>query len=150
MYYYLYRFYDPNLQRWINRDPLDDRRDSFQRAPERHVEELVNLYAFIRNSPIGSVDFLGLSGRRVWTKSRNCTPKEVEQCFWDCFPRKANPFCWNVFEGDPNNPQFIGTGSNCNCGDWPRPPIPLPIPLPEPRPRFAPPKPPFTPIFQCH
>src|SRR6266567_2606906 len=24
MYYYLYRFYDPNLQRWINRDPLGE------------------------------------------------------------------------------------------------------------------------------
>jgi len=22
MYYYLYRFYDPNLQRWLSRDPL--------------------------------------------------------------------------------------------------------------------------------
>jgi RHS repeat-associated protein len=24
MYYYGYRFYDPNLQRWINRDPIVD------------------------------------------------------------------------------------------------------------------------------
>src|SRR5882724_12292079 len=24
MYYYLYRFYDPNLQRWINRDPVGE------------------------------------------------------------------------------------------------------------------------------
>jgi RHS repeat-associated protein len=24
LYYYLYRFYDPNLQRWVNRDPLGD------------------------------------------------------------------------------------------------------------------------------
>jgi RHS repeat-associated protein len=24
LYYYLYRFYDPNLQRWVNRDPLDE------------------------------------------------------------------------------------------------------------------------------
>src|SRR5438046_8401755 len=24
MYYYLYRFYDPNFQRWINRDPNED------------------------------------------------------------------------------------------------------------------------------
>src|SRR5262249_14238506 len=24
MYHYFYRFYDPNLQRWINRDPTDD------------------------------------------------------------------------------------------------------------------------------
>src|SRR5579884_2180867 len=25
LYYYLYRFYDPNLQRWLNRDPLSER-----------------------------------------------------------------------------------------------------------------------------
>jgi RHS repeat-associated protein len=47
MYYYLYRFYDPNLQRWINRDP---------------IQELggLNVYRFVANSPIHSHDALGL------------------------------------------------------------------------------------------
>jgi RHS repeat-associated protein len=38
LYYYGYRFYAPSLQRWLNRDPL---------------EELggINLYAFVRNRP---------------------------------------------------------------------------------------------------
>src|SRR5437763_5231525 len=46
MYYYLYRFYDPNLQRWINRDP---------------IQELggVNLYEFSANSPLGWLDAFG-------------------------------------------------------------------------------------------
>jgi len=47
MYYYLYRFYDPNLQRWINRDP---------------IEELggINLYSLAANDPADNTDALGL------------------------------------------------------------------------------------------
>src|SRR6266567_966518 len=47
MYYYGFRFYDPSIQRWLNRDP---------------VAELdgVNLYGFVGNNPITSVDPLGL------------------------------------------------------------------------------------------
>jgi RHS repeat-associated protein len=47
LYYYLYRFYDPNSQRWLNRDP---------------IEELggINLFAFVANSPLDYADLLGL------------------------------------------------------------------------------------------
>src|SRR5438094_6547855 len=56
MYYYLYRFYDPNLQRWINRDPIRERGFVRTLAPHsailagqvRHKPEL-NLYQFVRN-----------------------------------------------------------------------------------------------------
>lgn len=43
MYYYLYRFYDPNIQRWLNRDPLGEIASK-------------NLYAFTANSPTARVD----------------------------------------------------------------------------------------------
>jgi len=43
MYYYLYRFYDPELQRWVNRDPL-------------HELGGINLYGFVANCPIGYFD----------------------------------------------------------------------------------------------
>jgi hypothetical protein len=46
MYYYLYRFYDPNLQRWINRDPIEERGG-------------INLYTFVRNSPTRWFDSVG-------------------------------------------------------------------------------------------
>jgi len=44
---YLYRSYDPNLQRFVNQDP---------------IEELggINLYGFVDNDPLGRIDPLGL------------------------------------------------------------------------------------------
>ncbi len=47
MYYYGYRFYDPYLQRWLNRDPRGERGDR-------------NLYGFIRNNSLNWIDKLGL------------------------------------------------------------------------------------------
>jgi RHS repeat-associated protein len=69
MYYYGYRFYDPNLQRWINRDPVAEtgfETLKFQRSNfslriavfERH--EGVNLYEFVQNEPTLRYDSLGL------------------------------------------------------------------------------------------
>jgi len=47
MYYYGYRFYDPNLQRWLNRDPIEEFGG-------------LNLYAFVYNNPIAWTDLWGL------------------------------------------------------------------------------------------
>jgi len=46
-YYYLYRFYDAGLQRWINRDPIQERGG-------------INIYRFTLNDPVGLVDTKGL------------------------------------------------------------------------------------------
>jgi RHS repeat-associated protein len=45
--YYLYRYNDPTLQRWLNRDPLGE-------------VGALNLYAFVYNSPVNVVDPYGL------------------------------------------------------------------------------------------
>ena len=47
MYYYGYRFYDPNLQRWINRDPIWERGGR-------------NLYRFVSADPVSRRDKAGL------------------------------------------------------------------------------------------
>src|SRR5437867_10453961 len=54
MYYYLYRFYDPNLQRWINRDPLGDAGFAWRYSADR------NLYTFADNDAVSLVDPDGL------------------------------------------------------------------------------------------
>src|SRR5256884_2575542 len=46
LYYYGYRWYDPNLQRWPNRDPIEERGG-------------INLYGFVSNDPITWVDYIG-------------------------------------------------------------------------------------------
>ncbi len=47
LYYYLYRFYDPNLQRWINRDPIKEWGG-------------INQYEYVGNNPVSNVDPYGL------------------------------------------------------------------------------------------
>src|SRR6266496_425353 len=43
LYYYGYRFYDPNLQRWLNRDPYGE-------------DGGINLYGFAKNEPLNQID----------------------------------------------------------------------------------------------
>ena len=65
MYYYPYRFYDPNLQRWINRDPAGEagfeaaRQGSSGPSLAAETLEGPNLYEFVRNDPSSYFDALG-------------------------------------------------------------------------------------------
>ncbi|MGI5869484.1 MAG: RHS repeat-associated core domain-containing protein, partial [Kiritimatiellia bacterium] len=47
LYYYGYRFYDPTMHRWLNRDPIEEKGG-------------VNLYAFCRNDGLNLFDVMGL------------------------------------------------------------------------------------------
>jgi RHS repeat-associated protein len=62
LYSYGYRFYDPNLQRWLNRDPINER--GFRRHPRGgrspRVGEETNQYLFVRNRPVRGIDAFGL------------------------------------------------------------------------------------------
>jgi len=46
IYYYGYRFYEPDLQRWVNQDPLGE-------------EGGINLYEFNGNNPVNLIDLFG-------------------------------------------------------------------------------------------
>ena len=52
--YYNYRYYNPELGRWISRDPIEEQGG-------------MNLYAFIRNNSITIFDNLGFSEEWPWT-----------------------------------------------------------------------------------
>ena len=54
LYYYLYRFYDPNTQRWLGRDAFGEV------AFERFWPVGNNLFTFVDNNPVGGIDPLGL------------------------------------------------------------------------------------------
>jgi RHS repeat-associated protein len=64
LYYYGYRFYDPNLQRWLNRDPLASQMPQKSRLWGNklriEVEQSPNLYWPVRNDPINNTDPDGL------------------------------------------------------------------------------------------
>jgi RHS repeat-associated protein len=104
LYYYGYRFYDPNLQRWLNRDPINDlgfktitqNRGRFKRGEEK------NLYCFVRNSPPTFCDPLGkdLTGTVVggvfpesWAVSGNDVPGGgwyAVHCAGHCWEQSIN------------------------------------------------------------
>ena len=54
LYYYGYRFYQPTVGRWINRDPL--------RESGGH-----NVYFMLRNNATNRKDFVGLEDRKKWS-----------------------------------------------------------------------------------
>src|SRR5205085_6525284 len=51
LYYYGRRFYEPCLQRWLNRDPLQE-------------VEGINIYTFVRNAPVIRSDAFGLESSK--------------------------------------------------------------------------------------
>jgi len=87
LYYYGYRSYDPNFQRWLNRDPLGD--IAIQLAIVRHREPIFdalraeisqgpNLFTFVANRPGFYIDANGLGwqpggmgGGRVCNDTKN-------------------------------------------------------------------------------
>ncbi len=61
LYYYGFRYYSPELGRWLSRDPM------FEITGEHpeFMEEGPNLYGFVHNDPVNGYDFLGLKWRKV-------------------------------------------------------------------------------------
>ncbi|MGO9201689.1 MAG: RHS repeat-associated core domain-containing protein, partial [Limisphaerales bacterium] len=66
LYYYLYRFYDPSLQRWPNRDPLGEAgfeaetRASVAGPPGLFPGAVSSTYSFVDNRAGNAIDPLGL------------------------------------------------------------------------------------------
>ena len=80
MYYYGFRFYDPNLQRWPNRDPRGER-DGFEgingiRVPK--ASEVLNLFIFVANNPLNAIDPFGLKEKK-WKELLDVWEETIEK-----------------------------------------------------------------------
>ena len=161
LYYYGYRWYAPNLQRWLNRDPIGERGGK-------------NLYTFVRNSPVGFSDPFGL---QLWPPTPENVPPPTIGDFTHAFSEitrclgLGGMFCnfsgsdtWYVDNGEWHSlasgqctgfttdadgfwcgGQFypIGFGSSNGCGPGNHPMFPVdPMDIPNER---APTFPPFPP-----
>jgi len=133
LYYYLYRFYDPNLQRWPNRDPIEERAG-------------INLYGYLFDNAINLIDDYGsISG---WSNDPNGCPYGVDWNSPRCFanvqgglicPCKPQPSPPNnptppppPPPPPPNNPTLP-----VQCSSAPPPPPPAGPPQSFPPPRYV-------------
>jgi RHS repeat-associated protein len=129
--YYLYRYYDPNLQRWINRDPLTEL--GFERVSlwepssvdskawlTAYLPELLfsaDLYEFVGNDAIVNWDARGLVESRACEEARKAHQKlqaqlqqmlaknqEVPMEFFDKLAAAADKFNELCDENKPQPP----------------------------------------------
>jgi RHS repeat-associated protein len=113
LYYYLYRFYDSSVQRWVNRDPIGELGFEICRnvispqlkkyTPFSGLIEDPNYYLFVGNSPISKWDVLGLSCCSDtcydnYVNAVNKARSDLATCVtWGyglCTARKAGPACY--------------------------------------------------------
>ena len=134
LYYYLYRFYDPNLQRWPNRDPIHE--FGFLKLKGRkmgfHENAELNLYAFVGNGPIYRVDPLGLSHRLGGLAGGKCCNKTssdewwIDDGVWKKLPAGKCTGTWDDCDGFTCDRGFYAVSdldshscdSNTRCSKW--------------------------------
>jgi len=89
-------FYAPNLQRWVNRDPLGEEGFEVLRGGENsvfgHGVGAINRYQFICNNPINSVDPDGLTGWSLNNPARWWDPNAPD--FDPCLPGPDRRDCF--------------------------------------------------------
>lgn len=89
LYLATFRVYDPELGRWLSRDPLRD----------AEKKEGPNLYAYVGNNPVNMIDPLGLEGEK-------CCEVEKDHLEWirgsnDRALKKAHERCQFAFRETP-------------------------------------------------
>jgi RHS repeat-associated protein len=98
----LYRVYDPEVGRWLSRDPL----------PEAEMQEGPNLYAYVVNDPVNLVDQYGLI-----SSLKTCmTPVNQAACVAaGIFVVQAAPHIQRIAPALPRLPGVANVGSAIAC-----------------------------------
>jgi RHS repeat-associated protein len=71
--------YDPTTGRWFSRDPIQEGGGFVQRDPmpsQDLIQDEPNLYAFVKNNPVGAIDLLGEKRFTVWAAAF-ISPKHI-------------------------------------------------------------------------
>jgi len=107
-------FYAPNLQRWVNRDPVDEEGFEAKEYPRAARKSYMGVqYAFLRNMPISYVDGFGL----LLFDPKSCKGKDTKGMrkeFKDrCDAAKANG-CYSKCSLDPANAKAMQDA--CDAG----------------------------------
>jgi RHS repeat-associated protein len=127
LYYYGYRFYDPNLQRWINRDPITEAGFILLASPMRidpvagadastgaikEQKGYVNLYTFEGNRPTLVVDVYGLNWRDWlpwnWPWDKILPPWNLPPPFPPGSTFSPWPPDWTNYKNPPGTLPFTG------------------------------------------
>jgi RHS repeat-associated protein len=114
LYYYLYRFYDPSFQRWINRDPIGEPGFELLSAhQENPLSSAANLFSFVGNEPTISIDAFGL----LTSKYRKCNPTEQAACAAQCIQTGVKSCTvteiWGL--GPDGKPKLLFYDPDCQC-----------------------------------
>jgi len=94
LYYYRFRYYSPELQRFISEDPIGLKAGD------------VNFYAFVGNNPVNFVDPLGLytfPGGDLYGKCMENAPKDCKQKYDNCIKKCKTDPCSYDRSKDPFN-----------------------------------------------
>ncbi len=136
--YYPYRYYDPNLQRWLNRDPIGESGFELRRFRNGVMLRVIallqiiggnNLFEFIQNQPTEGYDALGLDGT---------TPQTGPNSFACALATKNYQDAVNALhdKDDPTMQEVLAVAGLANamrnaCKP-PSPPKPPTVPVPVP------------------
>jgi RHS repeat-associated protein len=112
------RFYDPDLGRWLSRDPLEN----------AEISQGPNLYNYVGNNSINKIDPLGLAAERPTLDQRKLIYQTTTMINSAGFPTLAQNLQQKLFNHqivvnsslpsnvagrvDPNNPMFIQLNPN--------------------------------------
>ncbi len=121
-------FYDANLGRWINRDPIGE--PGFEKVARDLTggrSDSLNLYAFVSNDPIDNVDPLGLlkfegcsddQKKQIEQQFKDYAKKLDDQAFKDCMCNNAGiPGKLKSLSNDPGLTVKCEAKNTGNCKD---------------------------------